>query len=135
MVAKAEKRFAKRFTLLGSYTGSRTIGDTCGSAVQGDATGCGFENLLNLRAERSLDNQDVPHRFVTSVLYELPFGKGRSYMANAPRAVDTLLGGWSIGSIVTATSVVPFTPTVSGNPSNTGTYTVVQRPDVVGAAY
>jgi len=30
--------------------------------------------------------------------------------------------------------VVPFTPTVNGNPANTGTYTVVQRPDVVGAA-
>lgn len=135
MLAKAEKRFSKGFTLLGSYTWSRTIGDTCGTAVQGNAVGCGFENLLNLRAERSLDNQDVPHRFVTSILYELPAGKGRSYMAGAPRGVEAVLGGWSIGSIVTATSVVPYTPTVSGNPSNTGTYSVTQRPDVVGPAY
>ena len=47
--------------------------------------------------------------------------------------MDAVLGGWSIGSIVTATSVVPFSPTVSGNPANTGTYSVAQRPDVVGS--
>jgi hypothetical protein len=49
--------------------------------------------------------------------------------------VNGVLGGWSIGSIVTMTSVVPFSPTVQGNPSNTGTTNVVQRPNVAGAAY
>ncbi len=132
MVAKIEKRFSKGLTVLGSYTWSKSIGDTCGSAVGGDATGCGYQNIFNLRPERSLDNQDVPHRFVASVLYDLPAGKGRTYMANAPRAVDAVLGGWSLGSIWSASSQVPFSPTVSGNPANTGTYTVVQRPDVVG---
>lgn len=135
MVAKIEKRFSKGLTLLGSYTWSRTIGDTCGQSVDGDAAGCGFQNLFNLRPERSLDNQDVPHRFVTSVLYELPVGKGRHFLAGAPGVVDAVLGGWSLGSIVTGTANLPFSPTVQGNPANTGTYGVVQRPDVVGAAY
>jgi hypothetical protein len=135
MIAKVERRFSKGLTVLGSYTWSRTLGDTCGTSVDGDATGCGYQNLFNLRPERSLDNQDVPHRFVTSVLYEIPAGKGRTWLANAHPAVDAVLGGWSVGSIVTDTSVVPFSPTVQGNPANTGTYTVVQRPDVIGAAY
>ena len=131
MISKIERRFSNGFTLLSSYTWSRTIGDTCGTAVQGNTTGCGFQNIFNLRPERSLDNQDVPHRFVTSVLYELPFGKGRSYL-NKGGVINAILGGWSTGSIVTMGSNVPFNPTVSGNPANTGTYTVVQRPNVVG---
>lgn len=135
MVAKIEKRFSKGLTVLSSYTWSRSIGDTCGQSVDGDATGCGYQNVFNLRAERSLDNQDVPHRFVASVLYDVPVGKGRSLLSSAPRAVDAVLGGWSVGSIVTDTSVVPFSPTVQGNPSNTGTQSIVQRPDVVGDPY
>lgn len=135
MIAKVERRFSRGFTVLGSYTWSKNIGDTCGTAVQGDAAGCGFQNLFNLRAERSIDNQDVPHRFVTSVLYELPAGRNRALLGNAHPAVDAILGGWSIGTIVTAASSVPFSPTVQGNPANTGTYTVVQRPDLVAPAY
>jgi hypothetical protein len=135
MIAKVEKRFSQGFTVLTSYTWSKTIGDTCGGAVQGNAGGCGYQNLLNLRPERSVDNQDVPHRFVTSALYELPFGKGQRYLGASHPVVNGVLGGWSIGSIVTMSSVVPFSPTVQGNPSNTGTTNVVQRPNVAGAAY
>jgi hypothetical protein len=36
---------------------------------------------------------------------------------------------------VTIASSPPFSPTVQGNPANSGTTAVVQRPDVVGAAY
>ncbi|MBL8238877.1 MAG: TonB-dependent receptor [Bryobacterales bacterium] len=135
MLAKVEKRFSQGFTVLASYTWSKTIGDTCGSAVQGNAGGCGYQNLFNLRPERSVDNQDVPHRFVTSALYDLPFGKGRPHLAASHPVVNGVLGGWSIGSIVTMTSVVPFSPTVQGNPANTGSTNVVQRPNVVGNAY
>ncbi|MBI4873496.1 MAG: TonB-dependent receptor [Acidobacteria bacterium] len=135
MIAKVEKRFSRGFTLLASYTWSKNIGDTCGSAVQGNATGCGFQNLFDLRPERSVDNQDVPHRFVTSALYDLPFGKGRAYMRKANPVLNAVLGGWTAGSIVTMVSSVPFSPTVQGNPANTGTYTVVQRPNVAGSAY
>jgi hypothetical protein len=135
MVAKVEKRFSRGFTLLSSYTWSRTIGDTCGGAVQGNANGCGFRNLLDLRPERSLDNQDIPHRFVTSALFEVPFGRGRAWMSSAHPVLETMLGGWTVGSIVTWTSNVPLSPTVQGNPANTGGIATVNRPDVVGDPY
>lgn len=134
MIAKVEKRFSRGFTVLASYSWSKTIGDTCGTAVQGNTGGCGFQNLFNLRPERSVDNQDVPHRFVTSLLYDLPFGKGRTLLAASHPVVNGILGGWSLGTIVTDASAVPFSPTVQGNPANTGTYTVVQRPDVISNA-
>jgi hypothetical protein len=132
MIAKVEKRFSKGLTVLSSYTWSKSIGDTCGSSVQGDTTGCGYQNIFNLKPERSVDNQDVPQRFVASVVYALPVGRGRTYLGNLPRGVDAVLGGWELGTGISDASQVPYSPTVSGNPANTGTYTVVQRPDVVG---
>jgi hypothetical protein len=135
MLAKVEKRFSNGFTVLSSYTFSRNIGDTCGTAVQGNTTGCGYQNILNLRPERSVDNQDIPHRFVTSALYDLPVGKGRAVLATAHPVVETILGGWSVGSIVTWASNVPFNLTVQGNPANSAGINVVNRPDVVGTAY
>ncbi|MDX1984814.1 MAG: carboxypeptidase regulatory-like domain-containing protein [Bryobacteraceae bacterium] len=135
MIAKVEKRFSNGFTVLSSYTFSKNIGDTCGTAVQGNTTGCGYQNIFDLRPERSLDNQDIPHRFVTSALYDIPAGKGRSVMSNAHPVVETILGGWSVGSIVTWASNVPLNLTVQGNPANSAGINVVNRPDVTGPAY
>ena len=129
MIAKIEKRFSQGFTVLSSYTFSKNIGDTCGGAVQGNTAGCGYQNMLDLRAERGIDNQDIPHRFVTSVLYDLPA------LAKMHPVVRTVFGGWTTGSIVTAASNVPFSLTTQGNPANTGGVNTVNRPDVVGAAY
>lgn len=135
MLTKLEKRFSQGFTVLTSYSFSKTIGDTCGGAPQGNAAGCGFQDIRNLRLERGLDNQDVPHRLVVSGVYELPFGRGRRYGATLNGVADAVLGGWSIGSIVTTASGRPLSPTTQGNPANTGNIGVVNRPDVSGDPY
>lgn len=135
MIAKLEKRFSAGFTVLTSYTFSKNIGDTCGTAVQGNTSGCGYQNILDLSPERSVDNQDIPHRFVTSALYDLPVGKGRKLLTGAHPVVETVLGGWTIGSILTMASNVPLNVTTQGNPANSSGVAVVNRPDVVGDAY
>ncbi|MCW5962659.1 MAG: TonB-dependent receptor [Bryobacterales bacterium] len=135
MITKLEKRFSQGFTLLTSYSFSKTIGDTCAGAAQGNTTGCGHQDLRNLRAERALDNQDVPHRLVVSGLYELPFGRGRRVGASMPGVVDAVLGGWAVGSIVTAASGRPYNATTQGNPANTGSLAVVNRPNISGNPY
>jgi hypothetical protein len=132
MMAKVEKRFSKGFTLLSTYTWSKAIGDTCGNSAIGNNAGCGYQNVFDLRQDRSLDNQDVPHRFVSSGLYDIPVGRGRAFLSKSNRLVDSVLGGWSIGSIVTISSALPFSVTVQGNPANTGTTNVVQRANAVG---
>ncbi len=129
---KAEKRFSSGFTLLASYSFSKAIGNTCGNAAAGNTAGCGFQDLRNLSVERSVDNQDQPHRFVASGLHELPFGRGRRWGSAMPRFLDGIAGGWAIGSIVLYSSGLPYSPTVQGNPANTGTHDVVNRPNIVG---
>lgn len=131
-VSKIEKRFSSGFTLLGSHTWSKNIGDTCGNAAAGNTSGCGFQDLRNLSLERSLDNQDVPQRFVVSGIYELPFGRGKKWGSGMPRALDHVFGGWALGSIITWASGRPYSVTIGGNPANTGSHGVVNRPNVSG---
>ena len=135
MIAKIEKRFSNGFTLLSSYSWSKTIGDTCGNAAAGDVAGCGYQDVRNLRAERSVDNQDIPHRFVASGIYELPYGRGKYFGGTAHPALNAILGNWSAGSIVTWAAGEPYSITVPGNPANTGDRTIVNRPNLVGQPY
>ncbi len=129
---KIERRFASGYTLLSSYTFSKNLGDTCGAAAIGNAAGCGYQDPRNLTPEKAIDNQDVPHRFVMSGLFDLPYGRGRHWGANANPVVDAVLGGWTLGSIVTASSGLPYSITVAGNPANTGNLSIVNRPDIIG---
>ncbi|MGH9338973.1 MAG: TonB-dependent receptor domain-containing protein [Acidobacteriota bacterium] len=129
MQSKVEKRFSSGFTILGSYLWSRSIGDTCGFAGSGNAGGCGFQDSNNLRAERSLDNQHIAHRFVTSSIWELPFGRSRRWGSSWNSMAEVILGGWSLSGIVTFSSGAPYSILVNGDPANTGD---INRPNLVG---
>jgi hypothetical protein len=132
MLVKLQKPLAHGLTLLTSYTWSRTLGDTCSDSADGNALNCGFQNPLNLRAERSLDNQNVGQRFVTSLLYEIPVGRGRRFGSQMPAVLNELAGGWQLGGIYTAHTGLPYSLIDNGNPANSGSVTVVDRPNVVG---
>jgi hypothetical protein len=132
LVVSLEKRFAKGFTWLTSYTWSKTLGDICSDSADGSSTNCGFQDPLDMRAEKSLDNQDQGQRFVSSVLYELPFGRGRKFGSNMAPAVNGFLGGWEIGGIFTRHSGLPYTIIDNGNPANTGSISIIDRPNLVG---
>ena len=88
---KLQRRFSKGLTYLTSYTWSRSI--DYGSAIRVHKTDLLFpQSGYDLRAERGLSSFNVPHRSVTSVLYELPFGKGRRFISQSG-AADAVLGG------------------------------------------
>jgi hypothetical protein len=132
LAAKLEKRFSSGFTVLSSYTFSKSITDTCGDAGAGNNTGCGFQDIRNLHSERSVANEDIPHRFVTSGVYELPVGTGARWGMNLPVFARAIISHWSVGGIVLLASGSPYSVTVNGNPANTGTIGVVNRPNIVG---
>lgn len=51
--------------------------------------------------------EDRPHRFVFSGSYELPFGKGKSFMASANPIVDRAVAGWQLNTIYSIQSGSP----------------------------
>ncbi len=64
---------------------------------------------------------NTPHRFVTSALWELPFGKGRA-LANRGGVVNHIIGGWQLGSIITIQSGRPLNTQAGWDAPGTGTY-------------
>ena len=102
---KATRRFSQGLSVISSYTWSKSIDDTSGIRSQGFDT-LFPQNSYCIRCERALSSFDVRSRSVTSVLYELPVGKGK--MLNISNAVlDTVVGGWQAGGILTMQSGAP----------------------------
>lgn len=101
MEAKLERRFQNGLNLLASYTFSKTITDADSiqpfySTLQSQG---GTQNPFNHKAEKAVSNQDVPNNFVVSYLYELPVGHGKKLLANTPKPVDAVIGGWRISGV------------------------------------
>ena len=130
--AKVEKRFSGGFTLLGSFIYSKTIGDVTGFSGSGNASNSNPQNPLDWRSDRSLDAQHMGKRFVTSYIYELPFGRGKRYGSSWNRAADAIVGGWALSGILTLHDGRPSGLSVNGNPSNATTVSRSDRPNVVG---
>jgi hypothetical protein len=65
-------------------------------------------DLNNLRTCRASSDFDARHIISANYIYDLPFGRGRSHMADAPRALDYIVGGWSWSGIVSWRTGYPF---------------------------
>jgi Carboxypeptidase regulatory-like domain len=79
----------------------------------------------NWRLDYGNSSLSVRQRFVSSVVYELPF------FANTTGLTRTLAGGWNAAGIFTAQGGLPFNVTVSGDPANTGR-NGTERPQLIG---
>ena len=98
--AKVERRFRQGLNLLAAYTWSKTLtnADSSFPVFSGFQSGVfGAQNAFNLKAEKAVSFQDVPHTFVLSYLYELPAGPGKKYFNHG--IGGKVLGGWQVGGI------------------------------------
>ena len=119
---KVEKRFAKGYQMLVSFTHSKCLDE--GSNQSGPL-------MVNfLKANHAVCDYDSPENLTISSVYELPFGAGRQFLSNANRWVNGVLGGWEIAGVSTSRTGLPFTPVISADQANTGIGG--QRPIVVG---
>jgi hypothetical protein len=115
-----KKEFSKGITLLAHYTESKAL-DNASSQLSD------LQDTNNIRANKGLSGYNVPHRFVASGLYELPFGKGKMFLSNLSRSGNAFIGGWSLTGIYTLQSGFWFTPSTSINTAGIESGTL--RPD------
>jgi hypothetical protein len=59
------------------------------------------------------DSQVRTHVWVTEAVYELPFGKGKSFAGNAGRVENLFIGGWQISGTTNWSGGLPWTPSFS----------------------
>ena len=115
---KAQIRNWHGLSFLSSYAFAKSIDN-----LSSDTQGFSSQDPRNNNGEKGVSDYDIKHRFVTSLNYALPFAMKRMDL------LGRIAHNWEIGSIVTAQSGLPFTPSISTDPANTGTS---KRPDRIG---
>ena len=89
------------------------------------------EDSWNRERERAVWTDIPTHRLAASVIYMLPFGKGRPLFSNAGRAVEGAFGGWEL-SVVTINQTGMFLTPLWTGPDPTGTaFTTSSTPATV----
>ena len=117
LAVKLTRRLHNGLSVLGGYTLSKSRDNGSGiRTLPGDTL---FpQDSFCLECEWGLSIFDVRHRFVSSVLYELPFGPGKPHLASG--IGGALLGGWQLSTIISISSGFPRNVTVGTDRSNTG---------------
>ena len=95
---KVERRYSRGLYLLNSFTYSRARDNASGhlEVQNGDNSRV---NYRNLDGEFGRSGYDQPLNNTTSVVWELPFGKGRKWAADMSPVMEGVLGGWRLVGI------------------------------------
>ena len=126
-------RFQKRTTHHISFEGSYTISKETDNSSAGrnnwvGALGAGIPQQLDrLSLEHSIGGNDTPQRLALAAVVDLPIGREKWIGGNMNRAVDAVVGGWSLATIITEQSGQPMALGMSNARLANGT----QRPQVV----
>ncbi|MEO8130452.1 MAG: TonB-dependent receptor, partial [Bryobacteraceae bacterium] len=121
---KVERRLSAGLTFLTAYTYAKSISGP--SDIGGQVGGGNFigspQDYFNLRGERSVSGFDLRHRFVQTVLYDIPFAH------NLHGVAKYVLDGWQASTIMTFQGGFPAPIGYGVDTTGTG---IGSRPDVV----
>lgn len=118
---RGEKRFANGLSVQANYTWASAF----------DYTNSYF--FWDRRVDYGRSSNVRRHVFNLNHVYELPFGRGQTFLKDASGLVDYLVGGWQLSAVWFWGSGLPFTPSYNecGSDIDTGPC----RPNLVGNAH
>ena len=102
------RRLSKGLLVQGSYTFAKAMANTFASSS------AVFDQPITLRypgLSKSLSPFNVKHGFKVNWIYELPFGKGKTFLGNVGRLADLAVGGWEFHGTARVQSGTPFSIT------------------------
>lgn len=105
--AKVERRFTRGFLLLNTFVWSKAIDNASGhlETAGGDDSRISYTQRNTYRAVSGY-NQPLNNTF--TLIWELPFGKGRHFGSDVHPVANAVLGGWNISQTTTANSGLPI---------------------------
>lgn len=132
---KAETKSARYglYALIG-YTYARNFDSGFPDGV-GTSSGATYYPLPGVRqADWALSQLQLNHNFTASVIYDLPFGKGKRFGSTWGSGLNTVLGNWEVNAIEKITSGFPVF--IDDSINNSGSTlssggTTFNRPDQV----
>lgn len=126
-------RFQKRTTHNISFEGSYTVSKATDTSSAGRNNWVGSvgrampQQLDRLNLEHAISANDTPQRLAGAVVVDLPVGRNQVVGGNMNRAVDAVIGGWSIATLITEQSGQPMSLGMNSARLANGS----QRPTVV----
>ncbi len=129
MQLNARKAFHDGFLFSANYMWSHSINDGSVGGGESDTP----QDSFCRACDKASSDDDVRQLFNLSAVYQLPFGAGKRYLGN-PGAMRTIFGGWTLSTIATSQTGLPFNITVDrSNGSVPGNYAISgeERPNYV----
>lgn len=135
---KVEKRYSKGLHILNSFTWSKAIDNASGALEMGNGDNQAL-NYFSFQSSKGLSSYDQPLNNTTTIVWDIPYGRGKQFGSNASRLVDTIFGGWSVNAINTMQSGqtinLIYSPSATFVATDGSKNSAVYRPNVIGDIY
>jgi outer membrane receptor protein involved in Fe transport len=135
---KLEKRYSSGLMVLNSFTWSKAIDDASGALemANGDQQSI---NIFNPSSSKGLSGYDQPLNNTTTIVWDVPYGKGRRFGSTLPAWADTVIGGWGLSGINTVESGqtinLTYDPSAAFIATDGSKNSAVYRPNITGDIY
>ena len=103
---EVRRRFAQGLYFQANYTFSKNLTDAIGTSQQLVEP---FLDINRPELERARADFDITHVFNLNTIYELPFGRGKTFFSDAGGVLDRIIGGFQLNTIVSISSGPPLT--------------------------
>ena len=123
------KRFSNGLTFSNNYTFAKNITNALGTAPNGAVpvggqidNGNNVQDWYNVAMDTGNAYYTPRHRFVSTFVYNLPFGRGQKFAGSVSRAANLFVGGWALTGVTLLQSgpwLTPYFPTSTSDPSGT----------------
>jgi hypothetical protein len=110
VVATQRLRAGLQFTA--SYTWSKCMTNSIGyygQSGQADNASAYYQNIYNAAAEWGACGYDATHNFVGNAVYALPVGRNKRFGNGMNKALDGVVGGWTVSGILSLHTGFPIT--------------------------
>jgi Carboxypeptidase regulatory-like domain/TonB dependent receptor len=111
--AQVHKRLGNGIAFGSAFTYSKFLNEMDVSPFNGQGGTINFQNAHDPRSNYAPSNFDIRTSLKSSIVYQLPFGKERTWL-NKNRLLDEGVGGWQVSAIVINQTGNPFTVTYNG---------------------
>ena len=121
------RRVSRGLTFTANYTYGKSIDDASDASpdvrVLTSPTSLGQQVSYGVprNQDRAISTFDIKHNFSSTFIYDLPVGRGRSLLRDAPGVVDTILGGWTVSGLFRMQGGLPFVPIITDTNRLSGT--------------
>ncbi|MFH1572504.1 MAG: TonB-dependent receptor, partial [Acidobacteriota bacterium] len=104
MKLSMNRRFEKGLYFQANYTFSKGLTD----AIPGQSLADDYRDNLNFKLDKALSELDSTHVVQVNGIWELPFGLGKKFLADASGWGQAILGGWQLNGIFHFTTGRPL---------------------------